>query len=141
MKTNCNVFSISGLYDFALSGGAIGVIDMTQYLPKFAYVVDFAANATLALTTGGAATIAYGIRPIDNAGAATQLQALLVATPFGAFNNLDANGNLNPPVSGTVTWGAQLKTWNTYTIVMSIAGAALTAGKLQFTCVYIQNEF
>ncbi len=100
------------VYDFAVNGGAVGTLILDpDTIPAGFYVKQISMIVETTFTSGGAATVAFGSNANDD---------LIAPWAFGAFT---ANTALNtvPETSPKKTSAGGLR--------MTIAGAALTAGK------------
>lgn len=107
------------VYDFSADGGAVGALDL---FTAGSDIVIKAAHAYVktACTSGGSATVAYGI---------TGSTTAFVDATAGAVANLTANavlGAAEPPVR--LASGSK--------VLMTIGTAALTAGKIEFVIEY-----
>ena len=112
------------VYDFAVSGGAIGAIDLTALsnnLPVGAMIKHVSFKVVTACTSGGSATIAFG-----NTGSAT---AFLSATAVASFS---LNAGL-----GSALLSSVVAAGSTDDLIMTIATAALTAGKIVCMVEYV----
>lgn len=116
-------------YDFADLGGAEGAITLTAdddaalTIPDNAVITRVTLSALTSATSGGAATIALGYT-----GATT---AFLSAT---AYNNGEFT-------AGAVTaLTAAHKTTAQVSVIATVAGAALTAGKFNVFVEYIEGD-
>lgn len=115
-------------YDFAVDGGAIGLITPVTNvtLPDNAIIIGGILNPTTALTSLGSATIASG----TSAGSsATSLKA---ATAVASYS-LDALLAVVP----VWTAGSSFKMTAAGLITLTVATAALTAGVLEISVFYI----
>lgn len=140
MQIKTNKKTLAGLYDFANSGGVIGVQNLGVHLPLLTpvgtvpipaggvWISGFWVTAYTLLTSGGAATVSFGTVTTDLAVPVAVVNNLMVANAFGAFTaqplqgvNLDAN---------------PLRLFNSTDVIMAIAGAALTGGRLAFIIEY-----
>jgi len=112
-------------YDFAGAGGAIGDFDLGVTIPDNAVVLSCIIEKITAFTSGGSATVALKIEGAGDCVAAT------------AFDNA--------AFTGAVTVGAALgstkfKTTAARNVTMTVATAALTAGKYNFHIEYLIGE-
>lgn len=105
------------VYDFAVSGGAVGAIVLGA-LPKFFVPSSCLAIAETALTSGGSATVELG--------STTTADQLLASS---AFTGLDTIGKV---LGGAAHSLSQLLVANDLVLAMTIGTAALTAGKVRF---------
>lgn len=108
------------VYDFAVDGGSVGALDLmtagSDLVIKSAH-----AYVKTACTSGGSATVAFGI---------TGSTTAFVDATAGAVANLTANavlGAAEPPI--------RLASGNK--VLMTIGTAALTAGKIEFVIEYM----
>lgn len=118
----------SVVWDFATDGGAIGDI-MLGSLPADASIVSAFYEVLITLTSAGAATVALGIAVDDVAG-------LLAATAFDNAAMLPGYHNATP--DGTAI-NFTTKSTDQRDIIMSVAGSALTAGKIRIWFSYIRS--
>ena len=116
-----------GKYDFAVDGGAIGLITPAENftLPDNAIILGGVLNPTTALTSGGAATIAAG----TSAGSAAN--SLKLATAVATYS-IDAL----LPVVPVFTAGSAIKLTAAGKFTLTVADFALTAGVLEYTLFY-----
>ena len=110
------------MYDFALDGGAVGFISLkgtkANALPTGAVVLSAHYQVVTAFTSGGSATVALG-----DAGSGARY---LAAT---AYNN--AAYTLNLPAAVAIGVPALVSSDNIANVGITVAVAALTAGKLR----------
>lgn len=130
----------SGLYDFLAdpSAGAIGTINLGLHIPQHALMTGFWVN-TLAggnPNSLGAATISFGLISTDSAPVQNLPVIFMPATAFGAFVFAFPN---SLPLMGNDLNAAPAKVNFSFDVTMSIAVAALTAGKLQVWLEYTEN--
>lgn len=103
------------VYDFAVNAGAIGTLVLDpDTIPVGWYVTRINATVETALTSGGPATVALGANANGD---------LLAAAAFTTYA-INTSVNTNPAVSPKQTVASGLR--------FTIAGAALTAGKVKF---------
>lgn len=120
----------AGEYDFAKDGGAAGAISTGVYVPGLAIVHRFQAKVITAPTSGGAATLSFGI--------SGSVQALMVTNAIAVFvintvvPGVDLNAN---PLMLSTTFGAAPE------ILLTIGTAALTAGRIAFEVEYTEYDF
>lgn len=117
-------------YDFAVDGGAVSVITPANSptIPINAIILGGTIDITTTLTSGGAATIALGL------GSGAQVAALKAATAVASY----AAGQLALiPVFTAATY---VKAAAAAALTLSIATAALTAGKFDVNLAYIQGN-
>jgi hypothetical protein len=133
------------VYDFAVDGGAAGAIDLSAKagkspLPVGAIIKGVTAIVETACTSGGSATVAWG--PGADAdgysGVALAVASLTANAVFNGYQDATTpsallwNNTTDAPVEYVVT-----STANTQTFTMTIATAALTAGKINFMVEYL----
>jgi hypothetical protein len=119
---NANFMIVRGLWDFAVDGGAIGNLNLfgtTTKIPSGAMIMGGYINVLTVPTSGGAATIAA---QVESAG---DLQA--AAAISGAPWSTTGRKNVTPAFTGTTL----IKTTAARDIVLVVATAALTAGKIE----------
>jgi hypothetical protein len=121
---------LRALYDFSVSGGAVGAISLLDengkaaVIPNKAIITDSMIDVITAPTSGGSATIALG------ANTTTDLKA---ATAIASYTGIVAG----VPVGTAAT---AVKTTADRTVTATIAVAALTAGKFYVMVEYILSE-
>ena len=121
---------VSSLYDFSVDAGAQGTIALDETFPDNSTITRAYYEVLTALTSGGLATVAFGIEVDDTAG-------LLAATAFdnAAFNvgyhDLLPNGN----AANFTTKSTAIRD-----LIMVIAAANLTAGKIRIWYEYITSS-
>lgn len=116
-------------YDFAVHGGAISTIEIDgALLPRGSVVLPGRIVVFTAVTSGGSATVAVGTR---NRVAGTDISTtnLLTATAIGTMGVAGVNALNTAGVS-------LLSTTDDATITITIATAALTAGKFDIYVPY-----
>lgn len=116
----------SGEYNFANdpNAGAAGTIRLGVYIPLKYLITGFWVIPIVNPASGGAATISFGHVLED--GLTNVTNSLMVATPFNGFV-------VRTPVTGIDLYMNPLSLLNdTVQVTMTIAGAALTAGRLAF---------
>ena len=115
-------------YDFAVDGGAVGTYDLFTAGTDIV-ITNFYAYVKTACTSGGAATAALGV---------TGTTSMFVNTTGGAVANLTANAVLKPLYTeGTPnTFSMPLRLASGSKVLMTVATAALTAGKIEFVIEY-----
>lgn len=128
-------------YDFAVDGGAIGNVTLRGgTLPSGAIIIGSTTKQTAAFTSAGAATIGVG------AEAAGDLQTVLgyelitaVATYSEGINVISGSGVL-AMAAGQGFYGmpATVVTTAARSVVMAIAGAALTGGVVDLYLTYME---
>lgn len=110
----------SALYDFSSDGGAAGDISFGRNLPAGAIVVSIYSDEQTAFTSGGSATIQL------KAGSTNLTDALAFDT---AFTGRDSQALASSAEAIKVSSESELK--------ITIAAAALTAGKCRFFVQYL----
>lgn len=117
-------------YDFATDGGAVSTITPTNSptLPVGAIILGGTIDITTTLTSGGAATIALGL------GSGAQVASLKAATAVASWT---AGQLALVPVFTAATY---VKVAAATRLTMTIAAAALTAGRFDVNLVYVQGN-
>lgn len=118
------------LYDFAVDGGAVGVITPSQglTLPNKAIIIGGLLDIVTTLTSGGAATIAIG----TSAGSsATSLKAATAVATYAA-------GLL--AIVPVYTAASAVKMTAAGNVILTVATAALTAGKMGLQLTYVIGD-
>ncbi|MBW4580715.1 MAG: hypothetical protein KME42_14210 [Tildeniella nuda ZEHNDER 1965/U140] len=111
-------------YDFAVHGGAIGAIAIPLLLPNKAVIFDGFMDVVTAPTSSGSATIAAGFNTTTDIKAATAIASytgIVAVVPVG-------------------TAAAALKLTADRQLTLTVAVAALTAGKINFFFKYFISE-
>lgn len=113
-------------FDFNVDGGLVSTLTpaITDQLPINAILIGATINTTVAVTSGGAATIAVGTT------AGSSATSILAATGKASFV-------VATPVNGSVTLAAPVKMTAAGSINVTIAAAALTAGSFEVYVYYI----
>lgn len=120
-----------GEYDFAVDGGAVGTITLRgvdaagNEVPNGAVIMGGYVEVLTAFTSGGAATVAV------NSQAAGDLVA--AAAVSGAPWSTTGRKSVIPVFTGATT----VKTTATRQLAITIATAALTAGKARVVVFYV----
>lgn len=129
------------LYDFSVDGGAIGEIVLStkggyQSLPEGAVIQSVIAVVETACTSGGSATLSWGNSgDPDGYHAAVAVASL---TGNAIFNEQDATAALLfDDTNDHQTYYRVDSTANNQNFSVSIATAALTAGKVRFAVQYL----
>jgi hypothetical protein len=119
-----------GTYDFAVDGGAVGAINLigSADIPSGAVVLGGLIDVITALTSGGAAT---GALKVEGAG---DLVAATVVS--GAPWSTTGRKSIIPVFTGATT----VKTTAARDITLTVAVAALTAGKFDVYLVYLDID-
>ena len=120
---------LEAVYDFSVDGGAVGSIPMKDAagvaldIPANAIVINSHIEVETAVTSGGSATVAFGILANTDAFKGATAKATLVEDyVVGASNDLPLKVAIPTPVMATV------------------AVAALTAGKFRIFIKYIEGN-
>ncbi len=119
----------SGMYDFSVNGGSVGNIAIAS-IPDNSTVVKAWYEVLTAPTSGGSATIAFGVQTNDAAG-------ILAAT---AYNNAVFNTGYHDAIPDGTATNFTTKTTAVRSLVMTIGTSALTAGKIRIWAEYITSE-
>lgn len=142
MELNCYPQVVSGEYDFNKdpNAGAVGNIDLLTAIPSAAMIKNFWVNPLVALGSGGAATVSFDLNIFTNIGTFIVGAILFPVVPFGALGVvgvpiLGFTNILNPFKVGVFT-----STVSGVNVSMTIAGAPLNAGRLQYWVEYIEND-
>ena len=113
-------------YDFAKEGGAVGDITLRGgSLPAGAVVNNVIVDVQTALTSGGAATVALKLKDAADIKAAAVLTSYTAGVKAGVPNGAASNA-----VKTTANGG----------VIMTVAVADLTAGKLVVALEYFITE-
>lgn len=116
----------SVIYDFSIDGGAVGTLSFNTALPANAVITAIYADVQTAATSGGSATYALV------AGSTT----IVAATAFdSATVGINATGVLALTINVSSPFDAAKLTASSE-LKLTIAGAALTAGKVRFACEF-----
>lgn len=115
---------VKATYDFAVHGGAVGDIPLDLDLPPNAVVYDGLVDVITAPTSGGAATVALKIE-----GAADLLAATAISSVTGQLDTVPNGAAANA-----------VKTTDTRTLTVTVATAALTAGKMNIFLKYYLSD-
>ena len=111
-------------YDFSVHGGSIGDIEIGLKFPANAIVYQGLIDVVTDPTSGGSATVALKIE-----GAADLLAATAIASVTGQMDTVP---------DGTAT--NVVKTTAERTLTVTVATAALTAGKFHVYLLYFLSE-
>lgn len=118
------------LYDFSVSGGAVGAISLLDetgkaaIIPNKAIITNVYIDVLTQPTSGGSATIALGCNTASDIKAATAIASytgIVAANPVG-------------------TAASAIKMTADRTVTATVAVAALTAGKMYVMVEYILSE-
>lgn len=121
-----------GEYDFAVDGGAVGTIVLRSApgdsngneIPAGSVILGGYIEVDTALTSGGAATVAV---TAESAGD-LQTAAAVSGDPWSSTGRKD----ITPDMTGSAT----IKTTARRSIAITVAAAALTAGKFRVVVFY-----
>lgn len=119
-----------GDYNFATDGGAIGNINlMGQTIPAGAVIIGGHVNVQTVCTSGGAATIALAV---ETAGDLVPNTVAIASWTLG-LKQIKAGTTAGAALAAS----ASILTTAARDIVMTIATAALTAGRFQVVLLYL----
>lgn len=118
-------------YDFASDGGAISTITPTNSptVPLGAIILGGVIDITTTLTSGGSATIALGL------GSGAQVAALKAATAVASY--AAGTSLVIIPIFTSATY---YKVTAAARLTLTVAVAALTAGRMDINVAYIQGN-
>lgn len=121
------------VYDFAVGGGTVGAIAIGVALPNKAVITKAWMQQLTNFTSGGFATVKLGTQQASDSG------TLKAATAFddNAFKTTDQQGWHDLLPDGTAANFTKKQTAATNKIILTVATADLTAGKL---AVHYQYE-
>lgn len=113
-------------YDFAVHGGAVSTITLggDNTVPAGAIIYGGLIEVDTALTSGGSATVAVGLESTND---------LLAATAFGSAPWSSTGRKVIIPVGAATS----VKTTVPRAVTITIATAALTAGKFRVVLFYV----
>lgn len=146
-----SVFKNSGIhvqdyvYDFAVNGGTVSTIDLSitdgyALLPAGATVIGVVARVLTACTSGGSATVEWG-NTSDTDGYSGVAIAVASLTANAVFNGAEDATNPSALLFNNTNDEekpyAVTATANTQNFVVKINTAALTAGKIAFSVMYL----
>lgn len=126
---NEGIKSMEYVYDFAVDGGASGAsIDLAKgkALPADALLLDVYYHVEAAFTSGGSATVALG----DAASSTSIVSTTAYNNSAYALATIAADSAGQPRVCSATSCKP----------LLTIAGAALTAGKVKIHYIYIQPK-
>lgn len=127
----------AGMYDFAVSGGAIGSIDLVIPIPANSLVIEFGVRTVTTFNGGGGATISFDIINTTVNPATTTVGGFRAATVLAG--NFDGPNLIKAGIPQTIATAIFIA--NNCSIGMSIAVAALTAGKVIVYAKAISFDF
>ena len=111
-------------YDFSVHGGPVGDIELDLKLPANAIVYQGLIDVVTAPTSGGSATVALKIE-----GAADLLAATAISSVTGQLDTIPDGAAANV-----------VKTTTEQTLTVTVATAALTAGKFHVYLFYFLSD-
>lgn len=120
---------VTGLYDFSVDTGAIGDYTLGT-LPIYGVITKAWYEILSPFTSGGSATVAFGVATDDATG-------LKTAT---AYNHADYNAGFHDFTPDGTAVNFTTKTTASRSVIMTIGGATLTAGKVRVFCEYIVSS-
>lgn len=127
-QINSRLKVFTGLYDFAIDGGGIGTINLKVPIQGNSVIMSLVTKTLIAPLSGGAATLALGVSNVNTGG----------VMPAQAFNSVQfvlstiAISAVPTGLNGVPSLGGSLQ--------LTIAGAALTAGKILFTITVAEMD-
>lgn len=127
-QLNSRLRVFTGIYDFAIDGGAIGTINLKVPLQANSIIQGYSTKVLTAMTSGGAATVAFGVTSVAT-------NSIIAATAYNAVNyaiNVVGAGTPLPTAAAVPSTGGSL--------TMTIAVAALTAGKVVINLVVLELD-
>lgn len=114
----------SVLYDFSEDGGAVASYNFKRNLPEGAIVTNIYSDEISALTSGGSATLQL------KCGSQNLTGALAFDTGFASSQS-----------QALASSATAIKITSEASLILAVAGAALTAGKVRFFVEYkLQND-
>lgn len=116
---------VKAQYDFATLGGAVGDISLGVTIPDNAVITDVVIDVLTNPTSGGSATIA-----VKAQSAADLIGATAVASFTGILQGV--------PTAGTIA--SAIKLTANRTVTVTVAVAALTAGKFNVFVKYLLSD-
>jgi hypothetical protein len=119
----------SAVYDFDVDGGAQGDIELYT-LSEDATIIDAHYEVLSAFTSGGSATVAFGVATNDASGLKTAV----------AFDHADYNAGYHDFTPDGAAANYTTKTTAPRSVIMTIATADLTAGKVRVFGEYEISE-
>jgi hypothetical protein len=112
-------------YDFSKHGGAVGAISVYGHgIPAGAFIYGGLIHVVTALTSGGAATIACGFLATDDIIAATAVSSWSLNAKLAIVPVMTAASALRMTSADNI-------------LTVTVATAALTAGKFVLSAVYL----
>lgn len=118
-------------YDFAVDGGAVSTITPSNspIIPAKAIILGGVIDITTTLTSGASATIALGL------GSGAQVAVLKAATAVATWA-----AGLTVPIIPVFTAASYYKATAAAQMTLTVATAALTAGKMDVSVVYVMGN-
>lgn len=120
-----NVKAIRGRYDFAVDGGAVGAITISDSIPVGSYITHGYVEVDTAVTSGGSGALAISIEAAND--------IVSSAAVSGAPWSTTGFKSIVPVATGATA----VKTTAARAIVATIATAALTAGVVDVVLFYV----
>ena len=117
-------------YSFAVAGGGTGAYTLTddagnaQTLPESAVIISATSEVVIGVTSGGSATIKFGVLGDDD--------MFLALTAKGSFDAASKCVKMEASLPQKIT--------ATKAVVMTVAVAALTAGQLNVGVRYYEGD-
>lgn len=136
---------IAAQYDFAVHGGEVGSIPLRVTVPAGAVVVNSLLHVLTAPTSGGSATIAISLESAGDILAATAFDAAPFDGTFGLglarYRPTVVQDEIepNPWALDESSAAAFVATTAERQLTLTIATAALTAGKINVFLNYVVN--
>lgn len=116
---------VDAVYDFAVQGGAIGTITLPVQIPAKAIVIGGFLDVITAPTSGGSATVAINVEGAADVQAPTAIASLTTG---------------RKALIPVFTAASSVKTTIQRNVTVTIATAALTAGKFHIVLYYTVTE-
>lgn len=128
------------VYDFSVDGGAVSTISLSdkanhKALPAGAVVESVVGTVLTAFTSGGSATLEWG-NTADPNGYSGATVAVASLTEGASFNGFDNGAALIWDDTNDHQIAYRVSAANTLDFSVSIATAAMTAGKMEFAVTY-----
>lgn len=136
---------IAALYDFSVHGGAVGSIPLRVRVPAGAIVINSFLHVVSAPTSGGSATIALTLESAGDILTATAFDAAPFDGTFGLGKarytpgiDLGSGDGSDTAIDDSAAAAFVLTTAERQ-LTLTIATAALTAGKINIFLEYVVN--
>lgn len=129
------VDTYAGMYDFAVSGGAVGTIDLQVPIPTNSIITHFCTTVSSTVTSAGASLISFDIIITNASPVVVSVGTLAIAQTFANWAvTADVVNGIYPGNAANPVFNAGIFSLS---IGMSISVDPLTAGKIKFfaTCV------